>query len=66
MRKKLLGKEHPDVALSLNNLAGLYRNQGRYEEAKSYLKQALKIVEQALGPEHPSSQAMRNNLEAIP
>ena len=32
MRKKLLGDEHPSVAQSLNNLAGLYRNQGRYDD----------------------------------
>ncbi len=29
-----LGKEHPDTGTSLNNLAGLYRSQGRYEAAE--------------------------------
>ncbi len=34
IREKALGPEHPDVAESLNNLAGLYDNQGRYAEAE--------------------------------
>ncbi len=33
IREKALGAAHPDVAQSLNNLAELYRAQGRYEEA---------------------------------
>ncbi len=28
IREKVLGKEHPDVALSLNNLASLYQEMG--------------------------------------
>ena len=30
--EKLLGKDHPDVAKQLNNLALLCQNQGKYEE----------------------------------
>lgn len=29
---KVLGKDHPDVAKQLNNLALLCQNQGKYEE----------------------------------
>ena len=32
--QKTLGPEHPNVAQSLNNLAELYRAQGRYGEAE--------------------------------
>ena len=53
MREKALGPEHPEVAMSLNNLALLYRNQGHYTEAEPLHKRALAIREQALGPEHP-------------
>ncbi|KAG8146884.1 putative Kinesin light chain 2-like protein, partial [Naja naja] len=35
----VLGKYHPDVAKQLNNLALLCQNQGKYEEASSYIKQ---------------------------
>jgi hypothetical protein len=30
IREKALGSDHPDVAASLNDLAVLYGNQGRY------------------------------------
>ncbi|MEH2193538.1 MAG: tetratricopeptide repeat protein, partial [Nostoc sp.] len=32
--RKRFGDEHPDVATSLNNLAGLYKSQGRYSDAE--------------------------------
>ena len=50
IREKVLGPEHPDTALSLNNLAFLYRDQGRLVEAASLLQRALAISEAALGP----------------
>jgi CHAT domain-containing protein len=48
--EKVLGPEHPDVATSLNNLAALYEDQGKYSEAEPLLKRALQIRERALGP----------------
>ena len=38
---------------SLNNLAVLYDNQGRYAEAEPLYKRSLAIREKALGPDHP-------------
>ena len=51
--KRRLGLEHPDVATGLNNLAGLYRMQGRYADAESLYLWSLEIDEKALGPDHP-------------
>ena len=34
IREKALGPVHPDVASSLNNLASLYKDQGKYEDAE--------------------------------
>jgi tetratricopeptide (TPR) repeat protein len=48
-----LGPEHLDVATSLNNLAALLDDQGRYAEAEPLYRRALTIREKALGPEHP-------------
>ena len=48
-----VGPDHPDVAKSLNNLAGLYDTQGEYAAAEPIYKRALKIREEALGPDHP-------------
>ena len=37
--EKALGPEHPDVAKSLNNLAELFRAQGRNEGAERLLRE---------------------------
>ena len=48
------GGEHPRLATSLNNLAELYRAQGRYAQAEPLHQRALAIREKAaLGPELP-------------
>ena len=35
LRKRLLGVEHPDTLISMENLAATYRKQGRWNEAKT-------------------------------
>ncbi len=65
MYKRLLGENHPDVATSLNNLAYLYKSQGRYEEAEPLFLQALAIAEQALGENHPNTVTIRENLQMM-
>ena len=52
MREEVLGPDHPDVAVSLNNLAFLYGEQGRYSEAEPLCKRSLAIWEKAFGPDH--------------
>jgi tetratricopeptide (TPR) repeat protein len=47
--EKTFEPDHVRVAISLNNLATLYRLQGRYGEAESLYKRSLNIKEQALG-----------------
>jgi tetratricopeptide (TPR) repeat protein len=46
------GPEHPDVAITLSNLASLYWDQTRYDLAEPLLLRSLSILEQALGPDH--------------
>jgi CHAT domain-containing protein/Tfp pilus assembly protein PilF len=53
LRQQVLGKNHPDVAISLNDLALLYREQGRYNEAEQLCQQALEIRRTVLGENHP-------------
>jgi tetratricopeptide (TPR) repeat protein len=60
-----LGNEHPDVATSLNNLAGLYDKQRRYEEAEPLYQEALAMNKQLLGESHPKTIATRQNLERL-
>ena len=63
--EKVLGPEHPDVALSLNNLAELYQDQGNYKEAEPLFQRALAIKEKVLGPEHPHVALSLNNLAGL-
>jgi Tfp pilus assembly protein PilF/predicted Ser/Thr protein kinase len=46
----------------LNNLGLVVHSEGKYEEARSYLEQALAIRERVLGPDHPSVAASLINL----
>jgi tetratricopeptide (TPR) repeat protein len=46
----------------LNNLALLYRAQGRNAEAESLFQRALRILERELGPKDPNVTAILNNL----
>src|SRR5262249_1592066 len=61
IREKVLNAEHPDVAHSLNNLAGLYRVQGRYSEAEHLCQRALAIYEKVHNAEHPDVAHSLNN-----
>ncbi|MDB9387472.1 tetratricopeptide repeat protein, partial [Microcystis aeruginosa] len=65
LKKRLLGDNHPRVALSLNNLAALYESQGRYTEAEPLYLQALDLRKQLLGDNHPHVAICLNNLAAL-
>ena len=65
MRKQLLGEAHPDVATSLNNLAGLYASQGRYSDAEPLYLEALAMRKQLLGEAHPDIATNLNNLAGL-
>ncbi len=65
MKKKLLWDEHPDVSTSLINLALIYDNQGRYDEAESLYLQALEMRRKLLGDEHPYTQGTQRSYQAL-
>ncbi|MCZ6661119.1 MAG: tetratricopeptide repeat protein, partial [bacterium] len=61
INEKTLGTDHPDVALSLNNLALLYFAQGQYAQAEPLYNRALGILEKTV-PNHPNLAALLDNL----
>jgi tetratricopeptide (TPR) repeat protein len=65
----LLGRlkvnDSPDVATSLDRLAGLYYHQGRYSDAEPLYLRALVINEQQLGANHPNTTTSLNNLAEL-
>jgi CHAT domain-containing protein len=62
IREKALGRDHPHVAGSLNNLAELYESQGRYADAEPLFQRSLAISEKALGRDHPDVATSLDNL----
>ncbi|MCP9450761.1 MAG: tetratricopeptide repeat protein [Nitrospira sp.] len=60
-----VGPDHPEVAISLNNLAGLYRAQGQYATAEPLYTRSLAIREKPLGPDHPHVATSLENLAAL-
>ena len=59
------GPDHPNVAISLNNLAGLLRATNRLAEAEPLFRRALAIDEASHGPDHPRVATDLNNLAVL-
>ena len=53
MRRRLLGEEHPQTAISLSNLATHLRDKGDYAAAEPLFREALAMRRRLLGNEHP-------------
>ena len=60
-----LGKDHPNVATDLNNLAQLYQATNRLKEAEPLMKRALEIDKSAFGKDHPNVAIRLNNLAQL-
>jgi tetratricopeptide (TPR) repeat protein len=63
--EEVLGPQHPDTALSLNNLSLLCCYEGKLEEAADFMRKALTIWRELLGPNHPHTQKAWQSLAAI-
>jgi CHAT domain-containing protein/tetratricopeptide (TPR) repeat protein len=63
--EKSLGKDHLDVATSLNNLALFYKDQGKYDQAEPLYQRSLTIYEKSLGKDHPNVAAVLSNLAEL-
>jgi len=52
VRRKILGPEHPDLALALNRVARMALDKGDYTEAETLYREALGINQKVLGSDH--------------
>lgn len=52
IRETALDPDHPSVAQSLHQLAGVYVHWRKFGNAEQLYKQAMEICENAYGPEH--------------
>jgi tetratricopeptide (TPR) repeat protein len=65
MDKRMLGHEHPDVAISLNNLALLLKATNRLGQAEPLYRRALEIDEKNYGSDQPRVATGLNNLARL-
>jgi serine/threonine-protein kinase len=65
MRQGILGREHPDVAASVADLAGLLMEKGDYRTAEQLSREALAMRRRLLGSESVEVAASLNNLGEI-
>lgn len=59
------GSDHLITAISLDNMADLYRTHDQNDEAEPLYHRALKIREKQLGPDHPSTATSLCNLAEL-
>jgi CHAT domain-containing protein len=65
IRGKILGKDHPDYAESLFNLAAQYKALAEYARAGPLYQRSLAIFEVRLGKDHPAVATCLNNLALL-
>ena len=57
-----LGQDHPDVAISYNNLGEAYLSKGEFDRGIEYHEKSLKIQLAKLGQDHPDVARSYNHL----
>ncbi len=62
---KEYGENSEQYANSLNNLGGIYHEQGEYEKAEALFNNALEINRKILSKNHPYNATILNNLAEI-
>jgi len=60
IREAQLGADHPEVAISLINIANSLIGEGSYVEAEQLARRALVIFERKFGADHPYTAASHN------
>jgi tetratricopeptide (TPR) repeat protein len=61
LKEQILGKDHPDVAISLGNVGWVLAKLHRIDESLAYGERAVAIDEKALGVDHPSTAVQLSN-----
>lgn len=64
-RCREIGSTHPNTLMALNNLALLYRNQGKYDRAESFLLDCLEKRTTTLGENEMDTLQSLNNLALL-
>ena len=65
MRRRILGDEHPHVAILLNNLGSMRQKEGRLGEARTLHEEALELRRRIFGNDHDQVAGSLNNLAIV-
>ena len=60
-----VGRDHPDVAQTLNNLSNAYADLAQWDKAEELIQRSLAIHEKVYGPKHPTTAVVVNNIARI-
>jgi eukaryotic-like serine/threonine-protein kinase len=63
--RRVLGDEHPRVAMRLNNLALVAENMGELPRAESLFQESIRLHERAYGQDHPETAAVKGNYGSL-
>jgi non-specific serine/threonine protein kinase/serine/threonine-protein kinase len=64
-RRRVLGGEHPDTLISINNMGALLQAEGKIDQAEPYYREALEKRRRVLGDEHPHTLASIGSMGAL-
>ena len=65
LTKTMLGPGHPETLSSMENLASIYRDQGRFGEAETLQMRVVEGRKTMLGPDNPETLSSMENLASI-
>jgi eukaryotic-like serine/threonine-protein kinase len=66
LRRRVLGREHPETLRSMNDLTLVYMDEGsKFPQAEALDNQILESRRRVLGPEHPDTLTSMNNLALV-
>jgi tetratricopeptide (TPR) repeat protein len=61
----LIGENHPDTAIFLNNIGLIYYKQGNYEKTLENYEKALKLTLSLFGENHPNTALSLGNIGSV-
>jgi CHAT domain-containing protein/Tfp pilus assembly protein PilF len=65
LAERVYGRNHPQTAAYLNEVAMLYKDMGQYGKAEPLFQRCLQILEDKLGKDHPLVAQSLNNLAVL-
>ncbi len=63
--EQVYGKDHPSVAIRVNNLGLVLHDKGELQKARKCFERAQNIFRDRLGEDHPSTRIVAGNLNSV-